>query len=183
MSRWLFWITAVLLLAVVVHLSYVLFVPGFEMRSKVDDIRRLAGGDGLVVLSREDGVRLMGPDGRWLVHALCIYDLAQGPVMITAAIPKSYWSMSIFSMRGDNFYSINDRQADVDRLSVLLKPAASQLVGDDEQEIDVPEGDTVAVEAPQPNGLVVMRALAAEPAQYGRIAKVLSGSSCRSVRG
>jgi uncharacterized membrane protein len=67
------------------------------------------------VLSREDSIRLMGPDGRWLVHALCIYDLAERPGDHHAAVPNAYWSMTMYSAGGETFYSLNDRQAGIDR--------------------------------------------------------------------
>jgi hypothetical protein len=78
-----------------------LFVPHIEMRSKINELRGLAGSGALTVLSREDSIRLMGPDGRWLVHALCIYDLADGPMTINAVVPNSYWSMTMYSAGGE----------------------------------------------------------------------------------
>jgi uncharacterized membrane protein len=83
----LFWTICILLLAGTVHIGYVLFVPHFEMRSKLNELRGLSDTGALTVLSREDSMRLMGPDGRWLVHALCIYDLAHGPMTIDAGVP------------------------------------------------------------------------------------------------
>lgn len=182
MSRAIFWSLCVVLLAAVVHLGYVLLVPSYEMKTKIDDIRRLVDSRDLTVLSREQGVQLLGPDGRWLVHALCIYDLSAGPVMVSAAVPKTYWSMTIYSAAGETFYSLNDRQAGLDRVSIELRQA-SDRESDDDAQTPMGGGETLTVRAPDRAGLVVMRALAGEAAQFGPISEVLAGSSCRTATG
>ena len=177
----LFWIVSSLLLASIVHLGYVLIVPPLEMRAKIDELTRLAGSGGLKVLSLEDSVRLMGPDGRWLVHALCIYDLAEGPVLINAAVPNSYWSMAIYSADGETFYSLNDRQAGIDRVDIMIRrPSAPSA---DDEQLTMPDDDVFTVRAPDRVGVVVMRALAREAAHYQRASDLLAQSSCRSQQG
>jgi uncharacterized membrane protein len=181
MSRTLYWTLCVVLLAGIVHLGYVLFVPHVEMRSKISELRQLADSGALTVLSREDSIRLIGPDGQWLVHALCIYDLSNGPVTITAAVPNAYWSMTMYSAGGETFYSLNDRQAGIDLVALTLRQPGERLPADEEVELTVPDDDTLTVRAPESMGLVVMRALAGEAAEYGRISEVLAESSCRSA--
>ena len=184
MKTLLFWTVCILLLAGAVHLGYVLIGPAFEMRAKIDELRQIAGSGGLTVLSREDSVRLMGPDGRWLVHALCVYDLADGPVMIKATVPNSYWSMAIYSAGGETFYSLNDRQAGVDQVDLMIRQPSDQAPDEEEEEeLTQSTDDTFNVRAPDPVGVVVMRALADETAEYNRAAEVLARSSCRSVTG
>jgi len=182
MKALLFWTLCILLLAGAVHLGYVLIVPSIEMRAKIDELRQIAGNGELAVLSREDSVRLMGPDGRWLVHALCVYDLAEGPVMIKATVPNSYWSLAIYSAGGETFYSLNDRQAGVEQVDLMIRQPTDQA-SDEEEELTQPTDDTFTVRAPDPVGVVVIRALADEPAEYGRAAEVLATSSCRSATG
>lgn len=182
MSRGIFWTLCVVLLAAVVHLGYVLLVPSYEMKTKIDDIRSLVDAEDLTVLSREQGIQLLGPDGRWLVHALCIYDLSAGPVRVTAAVPNTYWSMTIYSATGETFYSLNDRQAGIDRVSIVLRETSDQESGEELQG-DMGGGETLTVRAPDRAGLVVMRALAGEAAQFGPISQVLASSSCRSATG
>ena len=182
MKTLIFWTLCILLLAGAVHLGYVLIVPPIEMRAKIDELRQIAGDGGLAVLSREDSVRLMGPDGRWLVHALCVYDLAEGPVMINATVPNSYWSMAIYSAAGETFYSLNDRQAGIERVDLMIRPPTDQAP-DEEEELTPPIDDTFTVRAPNPVGVVVMRALADEAAEYDRAAEVLARSSCRFATG
>ena len=182
MKTLLFWSVCILLLAGAVHLGYVLIVPPIEMRAKIDELRQIAGSGELVVLSREDSVRLMGPDGRWLVHALCVYDLDEGPVMINATVPDSYWSMAIYSAGGETFYSLNDRQAGIEQVDLMIRRPTDQAPGE-EEELTPQTDDTFTVRAPDAEGVVVMRALADETAEYGRAAEVLGTSSCRPGTG
>ena len=175
----LFWTVAILLLAGVVHLGYVLVLPHIEMQAKIEELRREVGSGGLKVLSREDSIRLMGPDGRWLVHALCVYDLAQGPMTVSAAVPDTYWSMAIYSAAGETFYSLNDRQAGVDQVDIEIRQPTAPAP-EDESDLTLPEDDTFIVRAPDQVGVVVMRALAGENAEYQRSAETLARSSCRS---
>lgn len=182
MKGLLFWTVAILLLAGVVHLGYVLIVPQLDMRAGIDELRRLTGSAALTVLSRDDSIRVMGPDGRWLIHALCVYDLSEGPLAVSAMVPATYWSMAIYSASGETFYSLNDRQADVDQVDLLIRQSSAPLLGED-QELVLPEGDVFTVRAPDPKGVVVMRALAGEPAEYERASRILARSSCRSAPG
>ena len=182
MKALVFWTICVLLLAAVVHLGYVLFVPQLEMRAKIDELREFAGSGALTMLNREESVRLMGPDGRWLVHALCVYDLAEGPMVVSAAVPGSYWSMAIYSAGGETFYSLNDRQAGIDRVDLMIRQPSAP-VADDEQELVPPDDETITVRAPDPVGVVVMRALAGEAAEYERAAEILAQSECRTLPG
>jgi uncharacterized membrane protein len=181
MKGLIFWTVSVLLLASVVHLGYVLILPHFEMRANIAELRQMAGNGALTVLSREDSVRLMGPDGRWLVHALCIYDLADGPLAISATVPNSYWSMAIYSAGGETFYSLNDRQAGIDRVDLMIRQP-SESAPDEEQDLTPQDEDTFTVRAPDPVGIVVMRAMAGEPAEYERAAEILARSSCRTAQ-
>jgi uncharacterized membrane protein len=183
MKTLIFWTVCILLLAGAVHLGYVLIVPPIEMRAKIDELRQIAGDGELAVLSREDSVRLMGPDGRWLVHALCVYDLAKGPVRVEATVPNSYWSMAIYSAGGETFYSLNDRQAGVEQVDLMIRQPGDQAPDEEEEELAPPTDDTFNVRAPHPVGVVVMRALADEAAEYDRAAEVLARSSCRSTTG
>lgn len=182
MSGRFYWVVATLLVAVVAHLSFVLFAPKLVMGDKLEAMRQAAGA-GLKVLAPEQSSQLIGPEEEALVHAICVYDLSEGPIRITTVIPAAYWSISIYSDSGDNFYSFNDRQAGVEQLALLLKQAKTELALSEEPETVAPEGDTLDVIAPDARGVVVLRALAGEPAERARIAETLARSSCAGQKG
>ena len=58
MSGRVFWVAATILLAVVVHLTYVLFAPGDSVQRKLQGMRTLAGVNSLKVLSASDFAEL-----------------------------------------------------------------------------------------------------------------------------
>lgn len=178
-----YWLIATLLTAAVVHLSFVLFVPKLVMAERLDALAQAAGGSSLKVLTRAETLRLVGEQDGALVHAVCVYDLARGPVLIKTLIPRSYWSVSIYSAAGDNFYSFNDRQADVERLEIRLKPRAAQPVDEEAVETEAPEGDTLEVFPPDDRGVVVFRALAGEASERAGVEAFLARSSCTPARG
>jgi len=182
-SSRLYWLLATLLTAVVVHLSFVLFAPKLVMAERLQAIRAAVGDTSLKVLTPGQTLRLIGEEGEGLVHALCFYDLDNGPVMVTAVIPPSYWSISIYSASGDNFYSFNDRQADVGRLAILLRRDRTVVAEvDDGVGSEAPSGDTLEVFPPEPRGIVVFRALAGEAADRAGTAAELARSTCAPSR-
>ena len=124
MSGRVFWVAATILLAVVVHLTYVLFAPGNSVQRKLQGMRTLAGVNSLKVLSANDSRSFLSGEGPGLVHAICVYDLDNGEVKAEAPIPRGYWSVSIYTSHGTNVYTLNDRQAQVDFLSLTLRKAS-----------------------------------------------------------
>src|SRR5262245_15456376 len=110
MSGRVFWVAATILLAIVVHLSYVLFAPGDTVERKLQAMRAVAGVNSLKVLSASDSRNFLAGEGPGMVHAICVYDLDNGEVLAEAPIPRGYWSVSIYSSKGTNLYTLNDRQ-------------------------------------------------------------------------
>lgn len=183
MSGRFYWLIATLLTAVVVHLSFVLFAPKLVMAERLQAIAETAGDTSLKVLTRNDTLRLIGEEDGSLVHAVCVYDLSRGPLRVTALIPRSYWSISIYSASGDNFYTFNDRQADVERLELILKPAEAAPVDEEAIETQAPAGDTLEVFPPDDRGVIVFRALAGEAPERAGVEAFLARSSCTPTRG
>ncbi len=154
--------------AAIVHVLAVWAVPRLIMQ-------RLMHGPALSALAPQGGaafpapvdasarrVVMPSPD---LLYAVCVYDLANGPVRITAqpALP-TYWSIALYAANSDNFLVINDRQTGLDRVDLWLvaqdgHPAAPP----------VPAGTRVVV-SPTREGFVLMRVLTAD---YAREAAVL----------
>ena len=69
MSGRVFWVAATILLAIVVHLTYVLFAPGDSVQRKLQAMRTLAGVNSLKVLSANDSRTFLAGEGPGLVHA------------------------------------------------------------------------------------------------------------------
>jgi len=180
MSGRVFWVVATILLAIVVHLTYVLFAPGDTVERKLQAMRTLAGVNSLKVLSAADSKAFLVGEGPGLVHAICVYDLGQGEVSAESPIPAGYWSLSIYTAHGTNVYTLNDRQAKVSSLSLVLRKANPL------RDTETPVGadstlDKIFIDLTEPTGLIVMRALLPDEPARARVEEELARARCEAV--
>ena len=166
----LFWIACTGLLALALHLAYVLFMPAFEMGHIISRISAERGSNELGLLKPEEARALFKADMPETVTAACVFDAAQGPVTIDAAIPDSYWMISVYGANGALLFTLDDRQAGVDRMRFVLKPPGESAAK--------PDADTITVETPDGSGLVLLQARAQEPAYGPRLQAAMAGSTC-----
>ena len=80
-----------------------------------------------------------------LLYSLAVFDLRDGPLRVTAPVPGSYVSLSMYGSNTDNFYVTNDRRLEGAEFDVVL-------VGPDD-----PEPGPGAVRAPSETGVIVFR--------------------------
>ncbi len=158
--RKLSWQTALLALVCggIIHIAATLIVPNFASGS---GIARIAGAlpvNRMRVLppatAETQLLPFTSPDMRL---AVCRYDVSDGPVNISAVLPEKGWSLSLYTMNGDNFYIVPAQelvQSDVKFQLVLQSERFLGLfhVG---RPIEA-AGSQIAV--PQPQGLMVVRA-------------------------
>lgn len=107
-----------------------------------------------------------------LAYAICLIDLSDGPVEITAPSWNEYGSLSVFSARTDNVYagSLDARVAgtpDMRRVVVALPDQDVSAAG---------EADVVRVK--QPEALTLIRRLAPTDEAYAAAAALIPESSC-----
>ena len=121
MMRLLYWGMATLILAVVVHLFVVIFVPGVDAGQKlaqmetagdVNKLHRIVANDTPQALLTEPS-----PD---ILYAFCKFDIRSRPLMVEGSIPPDYWSISVYGETGANIYTLNDRQAGVQKLQLMI---------------------------------------------------------------
>jgi uncharacterized membrane protein len=127
----------------------------------------------------EQALPFLSPDFR---YAMCRYDVAAGPVAISATLMDAGSSLAIYTPEGDNYYVVpgqDGRRTDVqfvisataDRL-LSLKPGARRA--------DV---DATLVTSPKRMGLVVVRAARPGIAFDAGVETVLKGATCQAVSG
>ncbi|WP_137389943.1 DUF1254 domain-containing protein [Rhodoligotrophos defluvii] len=189
MGRIFFWGAAVLLLALATHLGAVLFSPAVSMTSAMERAFAVTPVNAMTVLDEEivgNVLREANPD---LVYAVCPYDLRHGALSIDAHIPEFYWSISLYTVQGDNIYTLNDEQAGVSNLRFRLeleKPTLDieKVIGSEAEEEAAAAAeaaksdDTVLLKTPTERGVVLLRAFLPDPAYRERVAQVLAASSC-----
>jgi uncharacterized membrane protein len=139
------WIVLTLVLAAIVHVGAIRLYPraimlALEARyasNRVFHVPRVTAGRLRIVRPSPD-----------LLYSLAVFDLEDGPLRITAPVPGSYVSLSMYASNTDNFYVTNDRSLSGSEFDVVL-------IGPHDPDPDVP-GATV-VRAPGTAGVVVFR--------------------------
>jgi uncharacterized membrane protein len=178
MKSWFYWAVATSVLAVVVHLFIVIFVPGVDTGQKMaqlatsGDVNQLHHIEELAAQS----VLLTeaSPD---LAYAYCTYNLTDSTVEIHARVPPSYWSISIYTETADNIYTLNDLQAGVSDINLLVLH--------EDTDLDVTAGsearpeNTIIVRSPTNTGLILFRAFVGDPSLRESVRGHLSASHCR----
>jgi uncharacterized membrane protein len=92
-------------------------------------------------------------------------------------VSQAYTSVSFYTRKGIAYYAINDRAAG--RRVIELDLMTAQQHADMPEEEDVTAADRLIVESPTTTGLIVLKALAAEPGQMAAARRTLAGARCR----
>ncbi len=179
MSR-LFWPGIALLVAVIAHIAYVLYMPRLDMRERLDALARLSQpAGGFHILQGRQTALLAHAPLRHMLHGVCVIEPARGQVEMIARLPAGYWSLTVYSDSGDVIYTLNDRHVDADRLTVIFRMRKETPSGLPE----VPrlrEGKLVVPLASK-RALAVLRTYVDVPGLRKRIFRTFSSSTCRAL--
>ncbi len=176
--HWLYWGTASLMLAVIVHLAIVLFLPVVKTARQISTIEITGDIAQLAQIAFSDHqsapiVSFRNPD---ISYAFCRFDLSERPLKISARFPRTFWSIGVYSDTGDNVYSLNDRQAGIHEIELILVDGSR---GDeDAAEAVTTAENTIVVSSLARTGIVIFRALIAERSEAQNVAQRLAASSC-----
>jgi uncharacterized membrane protein len=171
MMQRLFWIACTGLCALALHLAYVLFMPGLEMGQLIQRFVAAKGSNDLALLLPEEARGFFKADYPEMVTAACAFDATGGPVIIQAVIPDSYWTISIYSAGGELLFTLDDRQAGLERMRFIVKQPGEEMGL-------LPDGEVITVETPHASGLVLLQARAQEKSQVPKLQQALAASSC-----
>ena len=178
MIRWLLWLLAGVLLGGIVHLIAVLILPRTATQDAYSRLTPIAPVNAVATVpqptAQSETMPFMDPA---FATAVCRYDLSDGPIKLTVPVSPSYTSVSFYTRRGVAYYAINDRAAGR-RLIELELMTADQRANLPEDE-EVTAADRLIVESPSSTGLIMVRALAAEPGLMPAVRASLTGTTCR----
>jgi len=154
---WLYRALPLLATAVLVHVLAVWLTPYAIMKVLMDgsDARALGMRNQAAfpapVSAKVRTVVMPSPD---LLYSVCVYDLSNGPVHVSAnpQLP-SYWSIALYGANSDNFFVVNDRKAAGKPVDLLLVPEHSGTM-----QPAVVAGSQVLV-SPSNQGFLLMRVL------------------------
>jgi uncharacterized membrane protein len=176
----LFWLAVALLIGAVAHLSYVLIAPSFAMQRLIGAGQDDTPVNRLVLLDAPEQMRLLGETEREAVSAKCLFDISSGELSLAAEMPDTFWSLTVYSDKGADLYTINDRQAGTDKFTLIVKqaPGLMDLFSSDQSETTRAMSNGWSVEIPEPKGIAVFWVGLDYPEQRKLFADVLSRSSC-----
>jgi uncharacterized membrane protein len=165
------YVWAALAVAALSHFAVVYAAPRVMMDVA---IKRLSEAAGVNVWRLADRVT---PRSRQIIrpspdfaYSACVYDLRQGPVIISAAPWGPYWSLSLYAENTDNFFVIDDREARYGAEITLVRAGRPH-----------PEGAARVVESPSQRGIALIRRLAPSPDTYAAAAQVARQDVCASA--
>lgn len=120
------WYTVVLALVSggIIHIVATLVVPEFARASAFQRLSQSLPVNRMRVLPPIDAASqplpFLGPDVRL---AVCRYDVSDGPVAITAALPDKGWTLGLYTNAGDNFYVLPAQESRAgDQTMTLIAP-------------------------------------------------------------
>lgn len=177
MIRLVFTIVAGIVLGLVVHLVSVLALPRIATQDAYSRLTPMTKLNAVTQLPLADPnnspMPFMDPA---FALAICRYDLANGPIKLTVPVSQAYTSVSFYTRNEIAYYAINDRSAGrkVIELDLMTEAQHNELPEDEE----VTAADRLIIDSPTTTGLIVMKALAAEPGLMPQAQASLAAASC-----
>jgi uncharacterized membrane protein len=172
------WVLGALVLGGIVHLSTVLAMPQAAKQDAYARLAPVAPVNTMTTLAPPSAQASVMPfmDPAFAA-AVCRYDLAAGPIKLTAPLSQSYTSVSFYTRTSVAYYAINDRAAGRKAIELdLMTPDQHAQVPEEE---DVTAADRLIIESPSTVGLIVLRALAPEPGLMPMARRALAAAKCQ----
>jgi uncharacterized membrane protein len=177
MSRSLLFLAGGLLIGGIIHVAVVFLLPGFANRDSWSSAGRFGPSGAFHLLpTTEAGTEPLPDLDPDMAHAVCRFSLADGPVRIAATLPEGFWSVAIFSRRGLNLYSLNDRSAERAGLDLLvLTPEQLEAMAEDPP---AAFEQAILVELPISEGFALIRAFVPDPSMLAPVEAALAEANC-----
>jgi uncharacterized membrane protein len=172
------WLLGALLLAGIVHLATVLVLPRMATQDAYARLSAITPVNAVVPVPTPTPEKAIMPfmDPAFEV-SICRYDLSSGPLKFSVPISQAYTSVSFYTRSDVAYYAINDRAAGRRVIELDLMTAAQRSELPENEEIAA--ADRLIVTSPTSTGLIVIRALAAEPGWVPLVRGVLAAAQCR----
>ena len=187
MRRQFFWLFTSAVLALIAHVTYVLFVPSRSFSAAIDVALGPEHSNRFSVLDAEAQIKLIPSATAENIVGICKFSVAEGPVKVTAQLPEGFWSFAVYTIRGEQVYAINDTQADTNTFTVEMsrdRGLLAQIFGSGDDAVDVTADDIgwrIALRENQ--GLAVLWMAVADPLLRKEAEDVIKQSRCVRVQG
>jgi uncharacterized membrane protein len=178
--RFLLWLLGGVLLGGVVHLVTILMLPSMATQDAYSRLTPLAPVNKVVPVPApapdKAAMPFMDPA---FAMAVCRYDLSHAPLKFSVPISQAYTSVSFYTRSDVAYYAINDRAAG--RRVIELDLMTPEQHSDAPESEDTTAADKLVVESPSTTGLIVIKALAAEPGLLAAAQNTLAAAKCQPM--
>ncbi|MDB5656839.1 MAG: hypothetical protein JWQ94_4452 [Tardiphaga sp.] len=177
MIRLMFAIVAGIVIGGIVHLVSVLALPRIATQDAYSRLASITAVNSVTALPlTEPGNALLPLMDPAFALAVCRYDLSNGPIKLAVPVSQSYTSVSFYTRSDVAYYAINDRSAGrrVIELDLMTEAQHAELPEDE----DVTAADRLIIDSPTATGLIVLKALAAEPGLMTQAQASLAAAKC-----
>ena len=165
--------------AALVHLIVVLFMPAVATRDAFARLAPLGAVDETVPLPRASpGERSFPYADPAVAWAFCRYDLGSGPIRVTAPVGRAFASISFHTGRGLLFYALTDKAATHGVINAVLATPDDVRTLEAHDDEDDPSRD-LRIAAPAPEGYVVMRVFSERSSLYPEAEAQAEGLVCK----
>jgi len=178
--RFLLWLLGGVLLGGVVHLAAILMLPSMATQDAYSRLAPLAPVNKVVAVPNPAPDRATMPfmDPAFAL-AVCRYDLTDAPLKFSVPISQAYTSVSFYTRADVAYYAVNDRAAG--RRVIELDLMTAEQHNDAPESEDTTAADKLIVESPSTTGLIVIKALAAEPGLLAAAQNTLAAAQCQPM--
>ena len=180
MIRTLIWLLGGAVLGAIIHLSVILVLPSFATQDVWARVTALGPDQEIITLDPvEAGApNPLGLDPK-LAYAICRLNLEKGPGEVKGALPKAFWSVSIFNRSGISIYSTTNRSGIGQHLELgIFNAAQTRLLA--QQKIGVEDG-LLIVESPEDDVFVAVRLAPPHHVMLPRYREALLDLSCENL--
>lgn len=166
----IFWLLLALVLGGIVHIAAMLVIPALAPKSGYSRFEATLDANTAAVA----GPAVPGgmpfpfasPD---TLYVFCRYDVTEDPLQFTAALPETYWSLSLFEPDGGNYYYIDSVQAPTANADLILLGTGDE----------VDPGDRfIMTSAEHPRGLLVLRILLRDRTMIDTVRQSAEAARC-----
>jgi len=151
-----FWLVVTFIFILVGHLAYVLFFPVYKMEQKLANGYVVGNSPAFIVLDARQAQTLFPAEDPSILNAVCPFDISQGTVKISIAPYQYYWSLSVYSQKGDSYFSINNKQSIDSRLKIYIRKISGKEADQEEKQRALVADKTV-IDSPTQKGWAVLR--------------------------
>jgi uncharacterized membrane protein len=172
-------LAGVVLLAGIVHICATLAAPMLTTGHAHLLLRDKLPANRMVVLPLQaPGRQILPYLPPQMLYAICRYDLADGPVALTATVADAGWALSLHAEHGENFYVLPGQSLRRTDVSLLV------VRGGPEGALDIKRESSTETPVVSPTrvGLIVLRAPLRGLAWGAQTEAILQRASCTQVK-